>query len=219
MASVYGGTLLVGAQGGSQLAQYVELTEADANEACEAYQTAAKDRCVPVPLLTVEKIPHGSGFVVAVNVLPILDRPVAVKVTTIPEDRFGSPPRAYIFPVRLSTHAVPYTPESLPMLLNPAIRRVAILLESIPQPAREKVRFIWVAWYDDKQRPHMSQAELLVDGVDLEGNVLRVLAGGSERIPLDDVQAIWEHQPGRWTVRVAGAFDPNKGYQYESRPA
>ncbi len=50
MASVYGGTLLIGAQGGSQLARYAELTEADANEACEAYQTAAKDRCVPVEL-------------------------------------------------------------------------------------------------------------------------------------------------------------------------
>jgi hypothetical protein len=64
----------------------------------------------------------------------------------------------------------------------------------------------------------MSEKELPVDGVDLEANVLRVLAGGSVRIPLDDVQVIWEHQTGRWTIRVAGAFDANKGYQYESRP-
>jgi hypothetical protein len=151
MASVYGGALLLGALGGSQLAKYKPLSECDANEVCEAYQTAARDRCVPTPLITTEKIPVEGGFVVAVNVFPILDRPVAVRVRPIDAERFGSPAWAYIFPVRLSTHAIPYSPENLPMLLNPGIRRTIILLESIPEEGREKVLFTWIAWTDHEQ--------------------------------------------------------------------
>jgi hypothetical protein len=112
MAGVYGGVLLIGAfENRGRLVKYEGLTDAEAEEACNAYQTAAKDRCVPVPLLTTEKIPRDGKIVVAVNVFPVLDRPVAVRVTPIVEDCFGSPPRAYVFPVRLSTHAVPYTPD------------------------------------------------------------------------------------------------------------
>jgi len=221
MASMYGGALLIGAEGGSQLVKYSALSEADANEACEAYQVAARDRCIPVPLVAPEKIPHEGGFIVAVNIFPILDRVVAVWVKPIDPDAFGSPPRAYVFPVRLSTHAIPFTPERLPMLLNPAIRRIAILLESIPEDAREKVTFNWVSWVDERQRGHVGAVDLRMTKADLESNVLCVEqnAGGAQRaarVPLDDVQAVWEHADGRWSVRVSGVFDLTSGFKYES---
>jgi hypothetical protein len=212
MAGVYGGTLLIGAAGGSQLVKYDALDEAEANETCEAYQVAARDRCIPVPALSTDKIPKDAGFVVAVNVLPVLDRPVGVKVTPIQEDQFGSPPRAYVFPVRLSTHAIAYTPENLPMLLNPAIRRTIILLESIPAEKRANVRFVWVGWTDDRQRPKTQETNFPILGVDLERNVLLLGSGqqASIHVPLDDVDGVWAEANGQWTVRVRGAFDGMK---------
>jgi len=60
MASVYGGVLLIGAEGGSQLARYNPLSESDANEACEAYELAAKDRCLPaVPVSPEDPLQRG----------------------------------------------------------------------------------------------------------------------------------------------------------------
>jgi hypothetical protein len=159
MASAYGGVLLLQALGGSQLARYESMPDSEASDVCEAYEKAAKDRCIPVPLVVPQRIPFDIGFVVAVNVFPVLDRPVAVKVKDAINDRFG--PDAYVFPVRLSTHAVPYNPENLPMLLNAEIRRKLILPESIPTSARDAVVFTWVAWIDDKQRPQMAPAKTL----------------------------------------------------------
>lgn len=221
MASAYGGTLLFRALGKSQLARYERLTEAEANEACEAYQTAAKDRCIPVPPVTPVKIPFDGGFVVAVNIFAILDRPVAVKVKDAVAERFG--PDAYVFPVRLSTHAIPYSPENLPMLLNPVIRRTIILLEAIPTSGREKVTFTWHSWTDDRWRPQMGTIELRIAGVDVNGNALRAQQGPPDRtfelrLPLDDVDTVWEVRPGEWSVRVSGAFDTTSGLRYVTRP-
>jgi len=62
------------------------------------------------------------------------------------------------------------------MFMNPIIRRTIILLESIPQSAREKLRFVWVGWTDDKGRPKISSQTSKMMKVDIAGNVLQ-LAG------------------------------------------
>jgi hypothetical protein len=44
-------------------------------------------------------------------------------------------------------------------------------------------------------------------------------AGGAQRsarVPLDDVQAVWEHADGLWSVRVSGVFELSSGFKYES---
>jgi len=58
--------------------------------------------------------------------------------------------------------------------MNPIIRRTIILLESIPQSAREKLRFVWVGWTDDKGRPKISSQTSKMMKVDIAGNVLQL---------------------------------------------
>lgn len=217
MASVYGGTLLLGAMGGSQLGKYEALPKKDADEAIEAYQTAQKDWCVPVPPIDPVRIDCPDGdFIVAINIAAVLDRPVAVKVKDAVQDRFG--PEAYVFPVRLSTHAIPYSPENLPMLLNPAIRRTAILLESIPLGQRSAVALSWIAYLDQVGKATMATTPMSVLEIDLECNVLRIeLRTAKETIPLDDVEAVWKNRDGLWQVRVSGWVDTQTS-KYTSAP-
>ena len=140
MASVYGGTLLVGAceEGRSgKLGVYKPLSAADATEAMDAYQLAARDRCRPVPLVSPVAIPLDQGSVVAINVMPVVEGPVAVRVRGDKSDGYGND--TYVFPVRVSTHAIMFTPEQLPMLMNPEVRRMAILLRSIPPSAKVRL--------------------------------------------------------------------------------
>ncbi len=103
------------------------------------------------------------------------------------------------------------------MLLNPAIRRIAILLENIPAASRAKVKFVWAGWWDDKQRAHMTEATMSMDHADIETNTLH-LKGGTIRVPLDDVEAVWDNGGGEWKIGVSGPFDPNAACKYETRP-
>ncbi len=216
MASVYGGTLLLRAHGGSQLARYEPLNDSEANEVCEAYQAAARDRCIPVPLLTTEKIPRESGYVVAVNIFPILDRSIAVKVKDAVEDRFGSD--AYVFPVRLSTHAIPYSPESLPMLLNPAVRRIAILLESIPIDRRGAVTVYWAGYRrNTSDVAPVTPSIFELSSLDLEANVMMLRDKDTTFVvPLDDVESVWR-EVQTWSIRVRGHFENNAPRRYITR--
>ena len=210
MAAVYGGTILVRAHGGSVLRQYEAMTSHEVERVCLAYENASKDRCLPVPMLLPEKVTYKDGFVAALNVLPVLDRPVAVKVKDAVADRFG--PDAYVFPVRLSTHAVPYSPENLPMLLNPAIRRTIILLESIPESERADVSVNWSA-----PNVHavgnfvLTQTAFTMLGVDVEGNALELRGAGkgATRVPLEDIEVVWKGDK-HWAIRVVGEFKEGK---------
>ncbi len=146
MGSVYGGTLLIGAcedRTTGQLTGFKVMSESEANAVVNAYQVAVRDMCLPQPLIDPVTIPHEGGFVVAINIHPVLDRVVAVRVTPIDAHRFGDRAQAYVFPVRLSTHAIPFTPEQIPMLMNAAIRRIVILIESIPKSERPDVNVLW----------------------------------------------------------------------------
>lgn len=224
MASAYGGVLLVGAcetSSTGELTHWKKLSLSEAQSVARTYDESARDRCRPVPVRDPRPVEHPEGgYVVAVNVFPVLDQPVGVRVRGDSSDGYGD--AAWVFPVRLSTHTTFYQPEQLAMLMNPVVRRAAILLEGIPPEARESVFFHWVGHFDTYQRPMMTKTELRVLGVDLAANVLRAQRGADPemRIPLDEVVTVWERLPGRWSVRVIGAFPiEGSGPRYESRPA
>jgi hypothetical protein len=226
MASVYGGTLLIGAcedRSTGQLAKYKVLTEDAAEEAVKAYQQAVRDMCLPQPLIDPVTIPHDGGFIVAINIFPIPDRVVAVKVTAIPAHAFGAQAPAYVFPVRLSTHAIPFTPEQIPMLMNAAIRRIVILIESIPADERKEIAVLWEPF----RRNATDVATVLATrcmfdpspnappSIDLDQNALRLLCTEPQaaqvqlRIPLDDIETVWKGSDGKWRLRVSGWFELN----------
>jgi hypothetical protein len=226
LASVYGGVLLIGACEDTttgDLTHWRTMSLADAQQVVKHYEQAVRDRCVPVPLVDVIIIAHPAGdHVVAVNVQPVLDQVVAVRLRSDPAD--GKMIDTYAFPVRLSTHTIYLRPDQLPMLMNPEIRRVMILLESIPHASLAKVAFTWHAWTDQTHRVHMGASDLKIHGFDPLTNAMTVetdpaVGGLQMRVPLDDVETAWDTGNGRWCIRVSGAFDGSSGrLVYATRP-
>jgi hypothetical protein len=227
MASVYGGVLLIGACENSTtgaLSHWRCMPLTDAQQVVRTFEQAVRSRCVPVPLVDPVPILHPTqgDYVVAVNVLPVLHQPVGVRVRGDRTDGWGAD--TFVFPARLSTHTLDLRPDQLAMLMNPDVRRVMILLEGVPATARNKVRFTWHGWTDDRQRPQMGNVDLKLVSIDpltnsllLEG--MPAQGGLPVRLPLDDVDTAWEVSGGEWCVRVSGAFDLNSGpIKYVTRP-
>jgi hypothetical protein len=234
MASAYGGAILIGAIEDAStgcLVKFKGMSESAAKEVVAAYEQAARDHCLPQPLVDHDALPHVDGLVVAIYVHAVLDRVVGVKVTPIEAHRFGSPSLAYVFPVRLSTHAIAFTPEKLPMLMNPQIRRIAILLESIPVADRNEVRLHWEPYRrGNNETPALvlsrCRLEAIGDGgavVDIDANAVRMELvepnnpRGHFQFPLDDVQSVWRDIHGQWCVRVAGHLELSGAPLYHTR--
>ena len=87
-ANAAGGTLLIGACGGSVLTAFKPIDEATAAWLAREYEEAVRDRCAPPVSIRVENIPSGDGVVVAVHVPPF-PSPVAVCVAGSAADGFG----------------------------------------------------------------------------------------------------------------------------------
>jgi hypothetical protein len=218
-ANHVGGTILVGAsEQPDGTATFFGIDQQDAVDAAREYENVAKDKCNPRPLVVPDPIALPSGpIVLAVNVDPYPLAPVGAMFYE--RNKNGAPVTcdAWRFPLRVGKHNVPLQPDQIAMFMEPQIRRTAILLEGIPGAARAKVKLVWVGWWDDKGRPNMSEIEVVMNGVDVAANVLSVSRGSDARIPLDDVESVWEAQGGLWAFRVCGAIDPN-GFKYTSRP-
>jgi hypothetical protein len=217
MASAYGGVILFGAASDAateQLSCYLSLDEIRAAEAIKAYEEAVRDRCFPTPLIDPVRIPHPSepGFIVAINVIPILDQPVGVKINGDTKDGFGG--AAYVFHARLSTHNIPLRPDQLAMLMNPKIRRTAILLAEIPPNAS-----IAILHRHPRNQFEEEPREKLANSVsvDLLRNIMTADLIASTprpplRIPLDDVETVWQRGETTWVVRVTGFFGGDERY-------
>jgi len=226
MASAYGGVLMIGAIEDSttgELSRWRTMTQQDAQAVRAAYEQVARDRCVPVPLVDPVVIPHPAGdYVVAVNIFPVLHQPVAVKTKN--EPGHGRPVDTWFYAVRLSTHAIEFKPDQLAMLMNPQIRRILILLENIPASARNNVLAAWVGHTLNTSGAHMATAPVSIVKIDLDSNALHLKDIGTsqvDQVPLDDVETVWETQPGQWCVRLSGKWDSTTGrtrYVSRSRP-
>jgi hypothetical protein len=219
MASAFGGTVLIGAcenKSTGQVVTYKPLSAVEAEEVVKAYDKAMRDRCVPQPLIDPGTIPHEGGFVVAIHIHPVLDRPVGVKTKVVDGEKFGDD-GAYVFPVRLSTHAISFTPEKLPMLLNPAIRRTVILLEGIPEAERAQLALLTLPFLGGSGRDsvHVSTVYARLDEINLEANIAfftllnhttKAVTPDTVNIPLDDIETIWRESPTEWRIRLSGYF-------------
>jgi hypothetical protein len=222
-ANHVGGTILVGAsEQANGAAVLFGVTSADASRLAREYENAAKDKCRPRPLVGIEQIPIENGkVVVAVNVEPF---PLAlVGAMFYAPDKNGKPQTcdAWRFAVRVGKHNVPLQPDQIAMFMEPRTRRIVTLLERIPEPQRTSVILVYVP--GNGGIAHSLPIQLI--GVDVMQNALTFTESrggiqGNHRVPLDDVEAVWEGKRGEWQIKVGGYLDyGEKRDRYVSRPS
>jgi hypothetical protein len=201
-ANALGGVLLVGAEEDKKthtLGQYNPMKLAAAETLKVAYELAVAQRCHPQPVFDVVRIEVGPplvGHVVAVNVYPIPLGPVGVRWDT---DKKGP---SFAFPLRTASQTHYMTPTELAMLMVPEIRRVAILLDSIPLDQRADVMLL-----ARSVAPDVDPRTVTLEGVDRELTTAFFSRSGEKiRLPLDRIQSVWRRDDRPWCVAVDGAF-------------
>lgn len=124
-ANAIGGVLVVGGDdngGTGKLARFVDIDAALADRIETHYTEVTKDHVRPSPVVSFARIARGESFLVAVNIQPFPGQAVGAR-------QAGD---SYAFPVRVLDRNVPYSPEQLPMLMIPELRRIATLLHAVP---------------------------------------------------------------------------------------
>jgi hypothetical protein len=205
-ANANGGVILVGAcETAGVLSAYKPISDEEVPALKHEYELAARDLCSPSPIVDVVPVAlQGSpGSVVAVNVFPFPASPVGVLWK-----KDGGVPY-YAFPLRVSSHPIWLRAEQLPMLMVPELRRMAILIDSIPLGERENVDLVMHQGnlpYDSYRRP------VRLKSVDPLGGSFTTSQGGgpapeiSLTIPLDAVTSVWR-SAGRWRITLVGRID------------
>ncbi len=220
-ANATGGVLLIGADEdltSATLREYVGLgSEQDRLEHAKAYEAAVQDRCSPVPLINPVSVSDSSGkFVLAVNVWPFPSQAVGVKVDGSKSDGYGGP--SFVFPLRTGRVTAYIRPEQLAMLMDPATRRIAALLESIPPHKRLAVSVI-----STREGVQVSEHTFEIVRVDAQSNVLQVRGTPGEdqrsvRVPLDRIITAWQQDDDAWAIAVAGTLSESGTGAYRFTP-
>jgi len=205
-ANALGGALLVGAYEDTTkgvLGTYRPLDSSKAEVLKRAYELAATQRCQPNPVIDVVRIAvppdlsAASGDVVAVNVYPVPMGPVGVRWDS---DKGGP---SFAFPLRTATHTHFLQPTELTMLMVPEIRRVAILLDSIPSAERRNVTLHVFGGGVGQTYP----GSTLVSVDPQATSVHLQIPGATGTIPLDRVESVWKGGDHVWSVAVRGKIE------------
>jgi hypothetical protein len=217
-ANYIGGVILVGAaENSSGTADLSGIPAVTAQDTKDAYEKAARDKCLPRPLVTVwilEPAEISGRCVLAVNVEPVPDQIVGSMFYAT--NKAGKPETsdAWRFPVRIGKDNVLITPDRIPMFIDAKIRRAAIRLSSIRQGSASML-----VWRHPTNQFDDAPARDTIVGleVDLAANVFRarrVIDRGEHpfSVPLDDVEAVWEETQGSWRIRVTGWLDERSSY-------
>jgi hypothetical protein len=192
-ANSEGGTVLIGAVENKTtrtLERYDPFSPERAAQIREAYSNAVAQFCSPAPLFDAATIPQDAGAVVAVNVSPCIGQVVGVRKQRT-ED-------AFFFPRRVGLQTEVLRPEQLPMFMVPEIRRIAILLRSIP--ARE---YLWLSEINAMGNSVGKRSYLL--GINEAANACSLSGqppSGDHQvwtIPLDRIESVWSSTDG-WHV-------------------
>ncbi len=198
-ANSSGGTVLVGAvedRAKGTLTRYLPFPESEANAVVKAYSLAVTQRCFPAPFIDVKAISKDAGFVVAVNVWPFPAQVVGVKIRADRADGFGG--EAYFFPLRSGVDTVTIRSEHLPMFMLPELRRLAIMLDSIPPNERG---FVDLASPSGHKSVGLKEVNILTNSFTVEW-ARDPTSPIKFSLPLDIVQHIWKDANGRWRIAV-----------------
>jgi hypothetical protein len=191
-ANQLGGTIILGAQDTNAfLTEYVGLPE------IVDQRTRIRDICItriePSVLIDLVEIDYNGRKVLAVNVTPSLSA-VGVRISN----------ERYEFPIRRNDRKDFMTLQEVAMMGTPE-RRGRLLLESIPQESRHKLRmdaveFVPNRWLDP------SLPEWQLEDIRPESARFKVL-DISVYIPLAFIEAVWPSDSyGEYTVSVRARF-------------
>jgi hypothetical protein len=136
-ANRLGGAILIGAEQDTATGTCSSQTPFAPALAVE-FEIALRDAlklCRPSPLVEIEVIPFDPNVMVVVNVWAFPGQVVAVEVAG-DKERGGYGGTTYVFPIRALSHTNYLTPEQIPMLMIPDIRRTAILLSTLKKGDR-----------------------------------------------------------------------------------
>jgi hypothetical protein len=190
-ANAQGGVILLGAyEVNGSLSLLRGMPADEVRIVRDAYSDAAKDFCRPSPVHNAVVLPYTDGSLVAVNVWPFPGQAVGV--------RLDSGGEHWCFPVRRGIDTPYLTPEQLPMLMLPELRRKLSLLRSIENDS--KVTII--------QGHHTANEEWRFKGVAEEDNAVHFdkrTAGSAAReevhVALEQVERVWRRH-GNWWMHV-----------------
>jgi hypothetical protein len=203
LANATGGAILVGAyEQGGRLGVIKPMDSGATARLGDAYQRAVRDLCAPAPIVNAVAIEWTPGFLLAVNVFAFPAGPVGVLC--------DPDARAYAFPLRVGTHTQWLRPEQLSMLMVPGVRRIAIMLDAIPDGERKVVSLTGPRG----NNPSDSwTVEVSIDDLDVIRNRLCMTYGGGGGtkqliVPLDDIRAVWK-SGDKWRLAIRGHIDPN----------
>ncbi len=212
MANALGGSLIIGAVGGSTLVRYELLTEDSAKVTANAYEEAARDWLRPKPVVSTQVLEREQGFVVVVNVEPFLGQVVGLCVVS-KDSKLEKKDNAFQFPIRVGSHTVYLTPEQLPMFADPKIRRIALSLHHAKdQPVEIHQRLV-----------RGGAGSLIIDAslgaVDDDANSVTFVnvkyaqsaPAKDIRVPLDFIVGACCGTNGKWQVYLEGRFEEYRG--------
>lgn len=210
-ANATGGVILVGAEedrDAGTLRRYAPMDETRAEAVKAAYDSAVADLCRPQPVIDAVRLKAPApfdGFVVAVNVNPTPLSPIGVRWVGDPKCP------SWAFPLRTTTHTTFLSPTELPMLMVPEVRRVAIILDSIPLDERVDVEIV-CRGRGGSLAGVISRVQLL--GIDERMTTVRLGWSAHEHrpivtstIPIDRVKSVWQREPRRWNLGIDGVIE------------
>lgn len=197
-ANAHGGTILIGAAGGDNIAVFKPLEPAGAKRCMRAVEEAVRDRCRPAPVFSVEQIAIKDGYLIAINVWPMPGMLAGVRVKNSelacgPQSK--QPDDVFLFPLRVGTHIKAVLPEQIAMFLDAKIRRVAIGLEA----AIGERAVLVTARSKDEKSIYLDTATIKT--VSLLDNALELLVDAERgpalvAIPLDAVASVCRSTKG-----------------------
>jgi hypothetical protein len=206
-ANSLGGVVLIGAVEKDDFLEYSGLKRQSVATVKKLYEDAAQS-CSPAPVVDVIPIQLSGRTVVAVNVDPYVDQLVGAPADT--RDKNGIPQlhaNAWRYPMRRASQTDFINPEEAAMFMNRAVRRAVILLSAIPTGARDKV-MVYCRSVLAGRVGMTTIPDIRVETILLDRNCLVLTSGNRRcRVPLSDIEDVWEHEEGRWAIRVCGHID------------
>jgi hypothetical protein len=216
-ANSLGGVILVGADNESNVAvlKYPGVRGQTVADVVRIYELAA-NLCSPSPVIDCLPLKSTKGVdLVAVNVDPYLDQMVA---SPGGHKTGGMIEGLWKFPIRRGSQTDDIHPKEFAMFMNRQTRRAYLMLTSIPTPNRSTVK-VWFPRIDIPKRGVKVTAswELQLGAVPPMSNYCEFSAVDTVpcRVPLADVQDVWEENDALWAVKLSGTIDR---IEFGSRP-
>jgi len=214
LANALGGVLIVGAtEDASGAVEYPGLHGQQAKDVQTIYERAAS-MCVPAP--TVDPIPihlDAGRVVVAVNVTASVDAVIAVPATFRNGEGVRVQVEGWSYPRRVGSQTSFITPSELPMFMTTSSRRGFLLVHQVPEADKKEVVVFYgkprVRGYAGVEVEYVDRL-LELRSASVSANVVEfAYAHGQStfRVPIMDVLDVWEHVPGKWSIRLAGIID------------